>query len=29
MTYKGMLTTEQLEHYFPDLTDEAMDSALA
>jgi glutamate synthase domain-containing protein 1 len=29
MTYKGMLTTEQLEHYFPDLSDEAMDSALA
>ena len=29
MTYKGMLTTEQLEQYFPDLCDEAMDSALA
>lgn len=29
MTYKGMLTTEQLEAYFPDLSDEAMDSALA
>ncbi|MEO0510695.1 MAG: glutamate synthase large subunit [Verrucomicrobiota bacterium] len=29
MTYKGMLTTEQLEQYFPDLGDEAMDSALA
>lgn len=29
MTYKGMLTTEQLETYFPDLSDEAMDSALA
>jgi glutamate synthase (ferredoxin) len=29
MTYKGMLTTEQLESYFPDLSDEAMDSALA
>ncbi|MEM8867529.1 MAG: glutamate synthase large subunit [Verrucomicrobiota bacterium] len=29
MTYKGMLTTEQLEQYFPDLSDEAMDSALA
>jgi glutamate synthase (ferredoxin) len=29
MTYKGMLTTGQLEHYFPDLTNEAMESALA
>jgi len=29
MTYKGMLTTEQLEAYFPDLSNEAMDSALA
>lgn len=29
MTYKGMLTTEQLEPYFPDLSHEAMDSALA
>jgi glutamate synthase (ferredoxin) len=29
MTYKGMLTTEQLETYFPDLSDESMDSALA
>ncbi|PXA04332.1 glutamate synthase large subunit [Coraliomargarita sinensis] len=29
MTYKGMLTTEQLEQYFPDLGDPAMDSALA
>ena len=29
MTYKGMLTTEQLEAYFPDLSDESMDSALA
>ena len=29
MTYKGMLTTEQLATYFPDLSDEAMDSALA
>ncbi|MGK0463860.1 MAG: glutamate synthase (ferredoxin) [Lentimonas sp.] len=29
MTYKGMLTTEQLEQYFPDLSNEAMDSALA
>ena len=29
MTYKGMLTTGQLEPYFPDLSHEAMDSALA
>ncbi|ADE54887.1 glutamate synthase large subunit [Coraliomargarita akajimensis] len=29
MTYKGMLTTEQLGDYFPDLAHEAMDSALA
>ena len=29
MTYKGMLTTQQLRDYFPDLADEAMDSALA
>jgi len=29
MTYKGMLTTEQLEGYFPDLANETMDSALA
>lgn len=29
MTYKGMLTTQQLSDYFPDLTDEAMESALA
>ena len=29
MTYKGMLTTEQLEDYFPDLSNENMDSALA
>ncbi|MFP4156257.1 MAG: glutamate synthase large subunit [Opitutales bacterium] len=29
MTYKGMLTTEQLEQYFPDLSDDAMESALA
>ena len=29
MTYKGMLTTEQLQQYFPDLSHEAMDSALA
>ncbi len=29
MTYKGMLTTEQLEMYFPDLSNKAMDSALA
>tara|TARA_E500000178_G_C17033237_1_gene761809 strand:- start:496 stop:5100 length:4605 start_codon:yes stop_codon:yes gene_type:complete len=29
ITYKGMLTTEQLGQYFPDLTDTRMDSALA
>jgi len=29
MTYKGMLTTEQLEQYFPDLSDEDMESAMA
>jgi glutamate synthase (ferredoxin) len=29
MTYKGMLTTEQLGDYFPDLGHESMDSALA
>jgi len=29
MTYKGMLTTGQLEDYFPDLSNEKMDSALA
>ncbi|MGB0289760.1 MAG: glutamate synthase subunit alpha, partial [Opitutales bacterium] len=29
MTYKGMLTTQQLKDYFPDLADKAMDSALA
>ena len=29
MTYKGMLTTEQLQQYFPDLSDRSMDSALA
>ena len=29
MVYKGMLTTEQLQQYFPDLANEAMDSALA
>ncbi len=29
MTYKGMLTTEQLEQYFPDLSNQTMDSALA
>ncbi|MDC0156329.1 glutamate synthase large subunit [Verrucomicrobia bacterium] len=29
MTYKGMLTTEQLEQYFPDLSDPEMESALA
>ena len=29
ITYKGMLTTEQLGQYFPDLADPRMDSALA
>ncbi len=29
LVYKGMLTTEQLEQYFPDLKHPAMDSALA
>lgn len=29
MTYKGMLTTEQLNDYFPDLSDADMESALA
>ncbi len=29
MTYKGMLTTGQLEEYFPDLSDPDMESALA
>ena len=29
LVYKGMLTTEQLSDYFPDLTDSDMDSALA
>ena len=29
LVYKGMLTTEQLSDYFPDLTDPDMDSALA
>ena len=29
ITYKGMLTTEQLEEYFPDLSNEVMDSAFA
>ena len=29
MTYKGMLTTEQLGDYFPDLSHASMDSALA
>ncbi len=27
--YKGMLTTEQLDHYFPDLHDEDFESAMA
>ncbi|MET0447577.1 MAG: glutamate synthase subunit alpha, partial [Aeromicrobium sp.] len=29
LVYKGMLTTEQLENFFPDLRDERMESALA
>jgi glutamate synthase (NADPH/NADH) large chain len=29
LVYKGMLTTPQLSEFFPDLTDERMDSALA
>ncbi|MBW9206196.1 glutamate synthase large subunit [Mumia sp. zg.B17] len=29
LTYKGMLTTDQLDHFFPDLTDARMASALA
>jgi glutamate synthase (NADPH/NADH) large chain len=29
LIYKGMLTTEQLENFFPDLLDERMESALA
>ena len=29
LVYKGMLTTEQLEGFFPDLSDERMESALA
>ncbi|MDA1274517.1 MAG: glutamate synthase large subunit [Verrucomicrobia bacterium] len=29
MTYKGMLLTEQLREYYPDLNDPAMESALA
>lgn len=29
MTYKGMLTTQQLSDYFPDLANDAMESALA
>jgi len=29
MIYKGMLTTDQLDEYFPDLSHEAMESALA
>ncbi|MGH3361748.1 MAG: glutamate synthase central domain-containing protein, partial [Nocardioides sp.] len=29
LAYKGMLTTEQLDHFFPDLTDERIASALA
>ncbi|MGE9291274.1 MAG: glutamate synthase large subunit, partial [Puniceicoccales bacterium] len=29
MVYKGMLTTGQLQEYFPDLSDESMESAMA
>ena len=29
LVYKGMLTTEQLSEYFPDLSDSDMESALA
>ena len=29
IAYKGMLTTEQLDHFFPDLVDERMESAIA
>nr|BFE75212.1 hypothetical protein GCM10020092_085130 [Actinoplanes digitatis] len=29
MTYKGMLTPDQLPHFFPDLTDSRVDSAIA
>ena len=29
MAYKGMLTTDQLDHFFPDLVDERVASALA
>src|SRR3954463_3778410 len=29
LAYKGMLTTDQLDHFFPDLLDERMASALA
>ncbi|MCW2829942.1 MAG: glutamate synthase large subunit, partial [Aeromicrobium sp.] len=29
LVYKGMLTTDQLENFFPDLRDERMESALA
>jgi len=29
LVYKGMLTTEQLDHVFPDLVDERMESAVA
>ena len=28
LVYKGMLTTDQLGHFFPDLTDESMSSAI-
>ena len=29
LAYKGMLTTDQLDNFFPDLTDERVASALA
>ncbi len=29
IAYKGMLTTEQLDHFFPDLVDERIESAIA
>src|SRR6476619_7627683 len=29
IAYKGMLTTQQLDHFFPDLVDERMESAIA
>src|SRR5947199_5136183 len=29
LVYKGMLTTDQVDHYFPDLKNPAMETALA